>query len=361
MATKKFSQMATKKLNALLETANNEDKVQIEAVLAAREATATTAIGEAPVAGTNGVTETIVSELTPDEEAALKAAEANNGVNPAYNGHNKSKKLTDDERRALAEKLKANINHKCQVVPFNTIEWTDGYIAGVTEEKRSNKVLYAIKLVDGRRIVKVHDSNFLRILDEVITPERKTRVPQAKAERVEWTPEALAEEINAIIDNVGKTVEFEKYRATTAEGDEKVELTTGRIMAIVPDKRVQTLLYRIAVPAPTEADPTATKIVHKVSTSTSLNIAPEFDAEGAALNAKYRERREAATTRVPLTPQDRVMKCEENLKKAQEKLTKAQEEFEAKIKQLEEAKIELEAYLKTQAGEASVDDNEPLD
>ena len=43
----------------------------------------------------------------------------------------------------------------------------------------------------------------------------------------------------------------------------------------------------------------------------------------------------------------------------------SQEEFEAKIKQLEEAKIELETYLKAQAGEtseaAAVDDNEPLD
>src|SRR5699024_7601196 len=37
MATKKFSQMVTKKLNALLATASDEDKKAIEAVLAARE------------------------------------------------------------------------------------------------------------------------------------------------------------------------------------------------------------------------------------------------------------------------------------------------------------------------------------
>ena len=45
MATKKFSQMTTKKLNALLATASDEDKAEIEAVLAAREQ------AQAPVSG----------------------------------------------------------------------------------------------------------------------------------------------------------------------------------------------------------------------------------------------------------------------------------------------------------------------
>ena len=48
------------------------------------------------------------------------------------------------------------------------------------EEKRSNKVLYAIKTDDGRRIIKVHDSNLVRILDEVVEPEKKARARKAK-------------------------------------------------------------------------------------------------------------------------------------------------------------------------------------
>ena len=359
MATKKFTQMTTKKLNALLETANDEDRAQIEAILSAREQATTPAAVEAedntPVGGVNGTTDVEVGgELTPEEEAALKAAEANGGINPTYAGRTATpkQKMTDEERHALAEELKKNINHRCQAVPFNTAEWVDGYIAGVIEEKRSNKVLYAIKTDDGRRIVKVHDSNLVRILDEVVEPAHKAR--RAKAEKVEWTSEAIAEEVNAVINNVGKLVEFEKYRTPgDEEGTEKIETATGRIMAIVPDKRVQALLYRIAIAAPTEADPAATKIVHKVTTNKSLNIAPEFDAEGAELNAKYRERREAAATRTPLTPQDRVVRCEENLKKAEEKLAKAQEELEAKKKQLEEAKAELEVYFAAQQAETN--------
>ena len=344
MATKKFAQMTTKKLNALMATASDEDKKAIEAVLAAREQAQAPASEE----------ETL---LTPEEEAAIKAAEENGGINPLYNGskatqEKKLKKMTDEERHTLAEELKKNINHRCQAVPFNTAEWVDGYIAGVIEEKRSNKVLYAIKTDDGRRIVKVHDSNLVRIFDEVVEVEKKARggrkAKDPAAEKVEWTPEAIATAVNEVIGNVGKAVKFEKYRTADPEtGEEKIEYNEGRIVAIVPDKRAQRLLYRISVPAPIEGNPLATKIMHKVVTA-DLEIAEEFDAEGEELNKKYCERREAAATRMPLTPQDRFVKCEEALKKAEEKLQKATEELEAKKQQLEDARKELDEWLANQ-------------
>ena len=359
MATKKFSQMTTKKLNALLATAGDEDKKAIEAVLAAREQAQASAAPAAPEATAEETPAAPASEeetqLSPEEEAAIKAAEENGGLNPLYNGskatQEKKPKMTDEDRHALAEELKKNVNHRCQVVPFNTAEWVDGYIVGVIEEKRSNKVLYAIKTDDGRRIVKVHDSNLVRILDEVVEPEKKVHTRKAKdpADKIEWTPEAIAEEVNEVIGNVGKTVEFEKYRTTDENGEEHIEMVIGRIVAIVPDKRAQRLLYRISVPAPIEGNPVATKTMHKIVKAEGIKIAEEFDEEGAQLNAKYLGRREAAATRTPLTPQDRVIRCEENVKKAEEKLQKAQEELEAKKKQLEDAKKELDEYFAGQA------------
>lgn len=356
MVTKKFSQMTTKKLNALLATASDEDKKAIEAVLAAREQAQAPAAPAAPEATAE---ETPASEeetqLSPEEEAAIKAAEENGGLNPLYNGskatQEKKPKMTDEERHALAEELKKNVNHRCQAVPFNTAEWVDGYIAGVIEEKRTNKVLYAIKTDDGRRIIKVHDSNLVRILDEVVEPEKKARARKAKdpADKVEWTPEVIAEEVNEVIGNVGKTVEFEKYRTTDENGKEHIEMVVGRIVAIVPDKRAQCLLYRISVPTPIEGNPLATKTMHKTVKAEGIKIAEEFDEEGAQLNAKYLERREAAAIRTSLTPQDRVIRCEENVKKAEEKLQKVQEELETKKKQLEDAKKELDEYLAGQA------------
>lgn len=361
MTTKKFLQMTTKKLNALLAIASEEDKKAIEAVLAAREQAQAPVAPAAPEATAEETPAAPASEeetqLNPEEEAAIKAAEENGGLNPLYNGskatQEKKPKMTDEDRYALAEELKKNVNHRCQAVPFNTAEWVDGYIAGVIEEKRSNKVLYAIKTDDGRRIVKVHDSNLVRILDEVVEPEKKARAHKAKdpADKIEWTPEAIAEEVNKVIGNVGKTVEFEKYRTTDENGEEHIEMVIGRIVAIVPDKRAQRLLYRISVPAPIEGNPLATKIMHKVMKAGGIKIAEEFDEEGMQLNAKYLERREAAATRTPLTPQDRVIRCEENVKKAEEKLQKVQEELEAKKKQLEDAKKEFDKYLAAQMNE----------
>lgn len=356
MTTKKFSQITTKKLNALLATASDEDKKAIEAVLAAREQAQAPAAPEATAEETPAAP---VSEeetqLSSEEEAAIKAAEENGGLNPLYNGskatQEKKPKMTDEDRHALAEELKKNVNHRCQAVPFNTAEWVDGYIAGVIEEKRGNNVLYAIKTDDGRRIVKVHDSNLVRILDEVVELEKKACARKAKdpVDKVEWTPEAIAEEVNEVIGNIGKTIEFEKYRTTDENGEEYIEMVVGRIVAIVPDKRAQRLLYRISVPAPIEGNPLAMKIMHKVVKAEGIKIAEEFDEEGARLNAKYLKRREIAATRAPLTFQDRVIRCEENMKKAEEKLQKAQEELEAKKKQLEDAKKELDEYFAGQA------------
>lgn len=353
MTTKKFSQMTTKKLNALLATASDEDKKAIEAVLAAREQAQAPAAPAAPEATAEETPEATAEEtqLSPEEEAAIKAAEENGGLNPVYNGskatQEKKPKMTDEDRHALAEELKKNVNHRCQAVPFNTAEWVDGYIAGVVEERRSNKVLYAIKTDDGRRIIKVHDSNLVRILDEVIEPEKRARARKIKdpADKIEWTSEAIAEEINGVIGNVGKTIEFEKYRTADENGKVRIEMVVGRIVAIVPDKRAQRLLYRISVPTPTEGNPLATKTMHKIVKAEGIKIAEEFDEEGAQLNAKYLERREVAAARTSFAPQDRVIRCEENVKKVEEKLQKIQEELEVKKKQLEDAKKELDEYL----------------
>ena len=349
MATKKFAQMTTKKLNALMATASDKDKKAIEAVLAAREqAQAPKATEETAEAPAEAPATEETAEASAEAPATEKTAEEN-GKSSTH--HEKKQKMTDEERHTLAEELKKNVNHRCQVVPFNTVEWVDGYIAGIIEEKRSNKVLYAIKTDDGRRIVKVHDSNLIRIFDEVVEPEKKVRTRKTKGgkvEKVEWTPEAIAAAVNEVIGNVGKAVKFEKYRTTDPEtGEEKIEYNEGRIVAIVPDKRAQRLLYRISVPAPIEGNPLATKIMHKVVTA-DLEIAEAFDAEGEELNKKYRERREAAATRTPLTPQDRFVKCEEAFKKAEEKLQKATKELEAKKQQLEDARKELDEWLASQ-------------
>lgn len=351
MATKNFSKMATKKLEALMATASEEDKIAIQAVLEARQQVAAKAAAEETVAEEN--------TLTAEEEAAIAAAEANGGLNPMYNGSKstaeKKPKLTNEELRALAEELKVNVGRKCQVVPFNTIEWVDGYIAGVVEEKRAGKVLYAIKTEDGRRIVKVHDSNLLRLMDEKVTI---TKAPRARVKseetNAEWAEKTMPKQIGELIGNVGKLISFDK------DFGGEIKTVEGRIVAIVPDKRVQRLLYRIAVAAPTDLDKNATITLYKVTTAEGLTLTE--DEAYVEFNAKYVERYESRVNSASraATPQDRVAKCEQNLIKVEARLAKAQADLEEKKKQLEEAKAELEAYLAKQEA-AGVQPDSPTD
>ena len=76
MATKKFAQMTTKKLNALLATASDEDKKAIEAVLAAREQAQAPAASvskeEISASEVGNVEDILGAQLTPKEKAAIK-------------------------------------------------------------------------------------------------------------------------------------------------------------------------------------------------------------------------------------------------------------------------------------------------
>ena len=323
MATKNFAQMTTKKLNALLTTASDEDRALIEQELAARNQEAATI--EAPVSA-----EKIAEEAPAKKETKAKEP--------------KAPKLTHDELKALADTCRANLYHRCQVVPFNTATWVNGIVMGITEEHRSGKVLYRVKTEDGRIVNKVHDSELIKILDEVAEVTPKLRGAKA-ATRKEWTIDEMNAEIAEAALNVGKLVTFVEN-----EGQEPVE---GRIVAIVPEKRVNKIMYRINVPMPSEENPNGYRTVHKVATSAAkaLAIAEEFDQVGADMQAKYQQRREAIAQREPVTPESRVLRCEELLKKAEESLAKAQAQVEARKAELEKAKAELAASM-PQSGES---------
>lgn len=322
MATKDFTKMTTKKLNALIETASDEDKAAIQAVLDART--------QAEMPAVQGVAEgqeynDPEHPLSPEEEAAYAEAEKNGGSIA------KKARRTDEEVEALAEECRQAISHKCQVMPFNSPEWVDGVIVGVRGDKRAAQVFYTIKCANGKTCVKAHDSNLLKIFDEVDeTAGRKA----ARAAKQAWTEETQKEAITAAAANIGKMVTLE-----TGE--------TGRILAIVPDKRVSSVLYRISIPTPTEADPNATKTVHRVSTA-AITIEAEFDEVGADMNAKALARREKADAKTPVTPEEKLKRAQELVVKAEETLAKAQESLASRKALLEIAKKEYDEYVANQ-------------
>ena len=320
MAEKNFAAMTSKKLRALMETASNEDKEVIQVILDARTQAST---GETPAP--TGETP------APTGETSALADEARKKV-----------KLSDEEREALAAECAVNVNHKCQVIPFNTPDWVNGTIVGVTQDKRSNKVLYAIRIEDGHKIVKAVDSKCLKISDETVDPATVTRTVRAKKAREAWTDETLANEIAEITPNIGRVVTFTKPNGNSTSD------MTGRVIGIVPDKRVQKILYRIEVVS--EEDIKVT--MHKVTTAQDLKFADTLDEEGEKINAAFIARREKATSRTALSPADRVALCEANLKKAEAALAKAEATLSARQAELEKAKAEFEA---ADSGEESLE------
>lgn len=223
----------------------------------------------------------------------------------------KAKKLDETELHNLAETLRAtNMHKRCEVVPFNTVEWVPGYIAAVVVDKKNSKIMYNIKTDDGRKVVKVYDSKLLRISEEKVTVVRATRGKSATPKEA-LTPEALAELKAKYQGNIGAVVEF--------VDKENINIA-GRIVGFMFDARVNTLFYKIQV---VEGD--ATRIVHKVIDSEAIKVMLPLDEEGEAINAKYIER--SSKERKVLTKEEKIA------------------QIQAKIDKIEAQKAELEARL----------------
>lgn len=346
MAQKNFTQMPTKKLNALLATASEEDKVLIQEVLNKRSTNAAESKA-API--------TASTELSPEEQAAIKEAECE--VAPTQEAKKpvkeKEPKITDEQRVALANELRGTVvNHRCQVVPFNTLEWVNGVVVGIIEEKRTNRVLYAVKADDGRRIVKAYGSELIKILDETVEPIKKSHggkktkldtdgKPIANVAE-EWTDEAIEEAVKEVIGNVGKTVSYPKTGSMGVVIEGVTE--TGRIISLVPNKRQHTILYRIEVDQPGADEKAPKKYAHKVSSNTDLVIAEELDEAGKAINEKFVSRRyNEAASKAKMTPAEALEAAKAAVAKAEEALAKAQATLEKRKQMLEEAQTAFDA------------------
>lgn len=324
MTTKRFSQMSTAKLNALMATASDEDKQAIQEVLDKRAAVNTGEMSADIMAqGPTVVEIEPEEELTDEEKKAIKMAEENNGrLDSGKQGRKKVEKMTPEELHALAENLKVNIGHKCQVVPQNSIEYVNGYIVGVTEEKRSCKVFYNIKLEDGRRMVKVYDNPLLKILDEMAEVNAKTT--STHKARKDMSEEEIETIKIGMQSNIGKTVRFKLFG--------KDEVVSGRIIGVVIDRRGPTFLYKIKYGIVQEDGTTVTKTVHKAYDADGLDIAVDFDEDGLAMQSK-RVNRKAS-----MTSAEKLECAKADLKKAEDVLARTQEriaELKAKIEKLE--------------------------
>lgn len=337
MAQKNYAQMPTKKLNDLLEKVTDEnEKAAIEQVLAKR--------GQLAPGDNAPATVNPNAKLSAEEQAAIDAANGTDADASEKQADTAKKvKPTDEERAALAAKLREEaIGHKCQVVPFNSIEWVNGIIVAIVEEKRTNKCLYAIKADDGRRIVKAYGSELIKISDETVELTRTPRGGKSKEEFPEWTHEEIEKAIQEVIGNVGKQISYVETGALGAE-IENAPTILGRIISLVPNKRNHTILYRIEIqPAEDAPEGTPKKYAHKVTTNDKLAIAEELDDEGKKINEAFIARRNGERkTPTAKTPEEALAIAEQQLKKAEEHKAKAEASIEKWTAKIEEIKAKI--------------------
>lgn len=317
-----FKKMSDEELVALQETADEQTLAAIEAELESRAAAATE---QASV-------EEQTAETTDDAEGA---------------GATEQDKA--EELEALLAECQKNVGHRCKLVPVGTIEWEEGTVVGCVKIKRSNTVAYAVKLDNGKRVVKNYKAPLFEILDEVVERAKVTRHAGTRVKAELWSEERMTEEVNKYIGNVG--------RAIVIKGATEEENVTGQITGIVPVKRSNSVLYRVAVPAPTEEDPKAVAIVHKSVTNTDAYDIMDATEESDAFNANYMARRENMANRTPLTGAELVLDLELKLEKAKEAVKKAEERVATLEKAIAEKKAQLEATAAEPAAESSEEEN----
>ena len=333
MATNKFEKLTTKKLNALLNSASEEEKALIQAELDKRsEAQAAANSAEEAQYNSNGKGhyEMEASELSPEEQAIVDAAEAEEKAGKAT-----SKKthlsMTPEEIEARKAEMTENVGHVVKVMPNGEVEWMEGYISGVQHDKRSNALMYIVK-VDGKTVRKAYGAKSLIVTEEVkeiVKAEKKVRTSKATGEvKAKRTYEEAEELRESAKPNVGRY-------AMLPVGEEKVKVYANGIML---DKRSNAVLYAFK----NEEG----KTLYKAVDNQTIEWLDEW---------KEKKRESVSAPKTALNPKQKHEDLAAKLAKAEEAAAKAQAKVEELKALYEASKTACEEWLATDEGKAFVE------
>lgn len=364
MATKKFAQMATKKLQKLVNdpATSDEDKVAIQAIIDKRQAATTQA--PADDAG-----------LSAEEQAAIDAAEQEASKQNSEAGENKEAKPKREAKPKQsmeeldAEVAKANeeaLGHRCETLMPGTAIKVGGYVKGILKEKRAMRCYLLIQsdVTDenptGRQFYKVFKE--VTILPETVELHKAKKTGarrKAQVDAEEWMAQA-DEIVEAAGSYVGRQIDL---------GDETK--TDSRIETIIKDKRSCTVFFRIGFKDENGAHKFTHKAIHstkdeaeggKVVITEPEGLLPLDDADEIykEFQAKWQTRAERQP-RTALTPEEKVIRAEEALNKAKKALEKAQEALQNKQLEYNNAKAALDAKHDEQEAGAEAEAKEAVD
>ena len=356
MANKKFAQMSTKKLNALLENASEEDAIAIKKVLETRGQIAS---GETQqeTAPENVSTDAGSADdsLSDEEKAAIAAAEAGESAEakkeakPKKEPKPKAPKLTDEELSEIYEKISPNVGHECSIVLRGTAIRGKGYITGILKEKRAMQLYYRIKLYEtetdeAKFVFKKYNDESLDISEQVSeeytapgnsgeAKKRKTRSDKVPAMTDDqWAQ--YKESMRATIAN------YVGYKITLKNG------VVGRIKDVLFDSRTQGTYFACQV----EVDgvtKTKYQVVHyKVDELGAYIIDTDQideteDEEFKKLNEAFRNRKVVEKHNPKRTPAEKVAYLQEQVRKAEDTLKKAEETLTSRKNALAIAEAQL--------------------
>lgn len=351
MANKKFVQMSTKKLNALLENASEEDAIAIKKVLEARGQIASSETQQ-ETAPENVSTDV---ELSPEEQAAIaaaeagEAAEANKEAKPKKEPKPKAPKLTDEELLSLYKAISPNVGHECSIVLRGTAIRGNGYITSILKEKRAMQLYYRIKLYEtetdeAKFVFKKYDDESLNISENIAeeyTASSKSGEPKKRKTRADKVPQMTDDQWAQYKESMRATIaNYVGYKITLKNG------VVGRIKDVLFDSRTQGTYFACQV----EVDgvtKTKYQVVHyKVDELGAYIIDTDQideteDEEFKKLNEAFRNRKVVEKHNPKRNPAEKVAYLKEQVRKAEDTLKKAEETLTSRKNALAIAEAQL--------------------
>lgn len=365
MATKKFAQMATKKLQKLVNdpATSDEDKVAIQAIIDKRQAAT-----QAPADDAGLSAEEQAAIDAAEQEAAKQNSEAGESkeTKPKAKREAKPKQSMEELDAEVAKANEEALGHRCETLMPGTAIKVGGYVKGVLKEKRAMRCYLLIQsdITDenptGRQFYKVFKE--VTILPETVELHKAKKTGarrKAQIDTEEWMAQA-DEIVDAAGSYVGRQIDL---------GDETK--TDSRIETIIKDKRSCTVFFRIGFKDENGTHKFTHKAIHstkdeaeggKVVITEPEGLLPLDEADEAykEFQTKWQTRAERQP-RTALTPEEKVIRAEEALKKAKKALEKAQEALLNKQLEYDNAKAALDAKHDEQEASAEAEAKEAVD
>lgn len=219
---KKFEKMETAVLEALLEDVNTSDAdaLKIESILDERER----------MLEDNDVVLNDEENANYDDAQLDEYLSEGDDLETEVLAEAKKAEEEAERREAIVEEMQAKVGNKAEVVPFNTIEWVEGYVSGILDDKRAKNPLWVVRSDEGKTIRKAYGSELIKVSDEKHPNAVIRRRGGTRASKPKYTEAQIQEILLRMQANIGMMFDHPRWGEST-------------VIGVTHDKRHDTLMY----------------------------------------------------------------------------------------------------------------------